>query len=167
MSPPPPSTKRTDPLFPSTTRFRSQRLERRAHPGDETDVAHPVEQADPRGDEALDALVEREGVERSEGPQGLQPLLLAADGGAQHVVDVVEVAEHGAHRGARALGDVVGAGSEVARVVEREDGVDHSHAVAVPPEAAAVGRGGGVGGGGGGRGRRLTYLKYYGPTYGF
>src|SRR3546814_18545240 len=75
----------------------------------------------PRGDEALDALVEREGVERIEGPQGLQPLLLAADGGAQHVVDVVEVAEHGAHRRARALGDVVGDGSEVAGVVRSEE----------------------------------------------
>ena len=61
------------------------------------------------------------------------------DGGPAQVVEVVEVAEHGARREPGPGGDGVGARRQLAVADQLEQGVDDGVAVAIPAQATSVG----------------------------
>ena len=97
-----------------------------------------VEQSQPLLHEASDAVRERRLGRHVELGHRQQALVLAGDGHAHQVVEVVEVAEQRPRRQTGALGDLVGRRVEVALAVEREHRVDDGQAVAVAAGMATV-----------------------------
>ena len=77
--------------------------------------------------------------------EGLQHRVMAFDGDAIQLFEILEVAKDTAMRDARAIGDLVKRWRDVAFLVQRQDGVDHRLPVAVPAGAAPVDRRNGFG----------------------
>jgi len=96
-------------------------------------------QPQPRGDEALDSLVERSLADRVQREQWPNPLEGPADSCANQVIDMAHIPVDRPERDARAERDRLRRRHDVALAEQLKHGVEHSQPVPVPPGRAPVG----------------------------
>ena len=108
------------------------------HSPNASDRRHPLVEVEPVVDELLDSPRQIACGLIVELKKGREHRVMAFDGDAIQLFEILEVAKDTAMRDARAIGDLVERWRDVAFLVQRQDGVDHRLPVAVATSAAPV-----------------------------